>query len=330
MFHPETRSMVASRILALILVLGVAATAPGQEPPPLEPPDESTRSNTPSASSQPAQDPSKPSANTNSAPQTPVPNRPAQAQAVTGQNPNPGQLSGNRVPNRPLLVIPGVNAPASTNTTRPRAPSSPMDPMIDLMGPIEESPSIPSATTQPGVSRRNTIVSEPRPRASIPMTVEPLDEAEDTPRRSRPAAPAATNTRVPPTGRRSPAGPPYRGPSAPDPRAATRPPARQGFLSRLFGLGTPRPEPPAHATNPSAARSPAERPGNDATARRLLEREITAALGEKARSVEVRVTGRNALVVVKPTRFWQKRTIRATIESLPALAGYRTRIDVLD
>ena len=52
------------------------------------------------------------------------------------------------------------------------------------------------------------------------------------------------------------------------------------------------------------------------------------ALGDRLRSVEDRVTGRNVLIAAKPSRFWQKRGIRRTLESLPALDGYRARIDV--
>ncbi len=90
---------------------------------------------------------------------------------------------------------------------------------------------------------------------------------------------------------------------------------------------------PSNRVNLPPDRRPIEKPAspaNDAAARKALEREIRAALGDRARSVEVRVTGRNALVVIKPTRFWQKRAIRTTVENLPGLVAYRTRIDVLD
>ncbi len=71
-------------------------------------------------------------------------------------------------------------------------------------------------------------------------------------------------------------------------------------------------------------------PASDAAARRRIERQIRDALGDRLRSVEVRVTGRNVLVVARPSRFWQKRGIRRTLETLPALDGYRARIDVAD
>jgi hypothetical protein len=48
------------------------------------------------------------------------------------------------------------------------------------------------------------------------------------------------------------------------------------------------------------------------------------------RSVEVRVSGRNVLIVARAARFWQKRTVRRTLETLPVLSGYRARVDLDD
>jgi len=71
-------------------------------------------------------------------------------------------------------------------------------------------------------------------------------------------------------------------------------------------------------------------PANDAVAKRRIETQIRDALGDRLRSVEIRVTGRNVLIVARPNRFWQKRGIRRTLEALPVLDGYRARIDVAD
>jgi hypothetical protein len=111
-------------------------------------------------------------------------------------------------------------------------------------------------------------------------------------------------------------------------------------LGRLFGLplqpsprGAPRDdeardrsEPPRGATDNAAAGDPA----TDLATKRRIEKQIRDALSDKLRSVEIRVTGRNVLVVAKPNRFWQKRGIRRTLESLPVLDGYRARIEVTD
>ncbi len=62
--------------------------------------------------------------------------------------------------------------------------------------------------------------------------------------------------------------------------------------------------------------------------KRRIEQQIRATLGDKVQSVEVRVSGRNVLIAARPTRFWQKRGVQRSLESLPALAGLRTRIDL--
>jgi hypothetical protein len=66
----------------------------------------------------------------------------------------------------------------------------------------------------------------------------------------------------------------------------------------------------------------------DAAARRRIERQIRETLGDRVRSVEVRVHGRNVLIVAQPSRFWLRRSVRHALESLPALQGYRARIEL--
>jgi hypothetical protein len=78
----------------------------------------------------------------------------------------------------------------------------------------------------------------------------------------------------------------------------------------------------------NAAASP--EPATDASVKRNIERQIRDALGDRVRSLEVRVSGRNVLVVAKPARFWQKRSVRRTLDTLPALSGYQARIEVDD
>jgi hypothetical protein len=69
-------------------------------------------------------------------------------------------------------------------------------------------------------------------------------------------------------------------------------------------------------------------PTSDAAVRRKIERQIRDTLGERVRSIEVRVSGRNVLIVAKASRFWQKRAVRRALETLPALSGYRARIEL--
>ena len=71
-------------------------------------------------------------------------------------------------------------------------------------------------------------------------------------------------------------------------------------------------------------------PETDAAVKQRIEREIRTSAGDKLQSVEVRVSGKNVLIAGKPLRFWQKRGLRRTLESLPSLKGYRARIDLDD
>jgi hypothetical protein len=66
----------------------------------------------------------------------------------------------------------------------------------------------------------------------------------------------------------------------------------------------------------------------DVVARRRIERQISATLGDKVRSFDVSVTGRNVVIFAEPSRFWLRRTVRRSLETLPILQGYRSRIDV--
>jgi hypothetical protein len=71
-------------------------------------------------------------------------------------------------------------------------------------------------------------------------------------------------------------------------------------------------------------------PAADAAVKRRIEQQIRDAMGDRLRSVEVRVTGRNVLIVARPSRFWQKRSIRRTLETLPSLSGLQARIEIAE
>jgi hypothetical protein len=64
--------------------------------------------------------------------------------------------------------------------------------------------------------------------------------------------------------------------------------------------------------------------------KRKIEEQIRESLGDRVRSVEVRVRGRNVLIVARATRFWQKRPVRRSLETLPVLSGYRARVELED
>ena len=116
------------------------------------------------------------------------------------------------------------------------------------------------------------------------------------------------------------------------PRPAPR--RGNGILGRFFGpppppLPSPRETPRAD----SKTRTDAESESGldpDVIARRRIERQIRATLGDKVRSFEVRMTGRNVVVVAQPSHFWLRRSVRRSLETLPALQGYRARIEIKD
>jgi len=106
-----------------------------------------------------------------------------------------------------------------------------------------------------------------------------------------------------------------------------------GLLGRFF---PPPPSDPRREESRSAAskgrnqEDSQSEPVTDASVKRKIERQIRDTLGDRVRSIEVRVSGRNVLIAAKATRFWQKRTVRHSLETLPALAGYRARIELDD
>jgi hypothetical protein len=118
------------------------------------------------------------------------------------------------------------------------------------------------------------------------------------------------------------------------------PPQRRklfGFIP--FGRPVPAPATPSArdlATEDSGPEpdEPGPEKKDDAIADRALERRLEAqirtAAGNHIRSLEVRASGRQVFVKAQPARFWQKRGLKRTLEGLPALAGYRSRIEVVD
>ena len=65
-------------------------------------------------------------------------------------------------------------------------------------------------------------------------------------------------------------------------------------------------------------------------ARRRIERQIRDTLGDRVNRFEVRITGRNVVITAQPSRFWYRRSVRRSLETLPALEGYRARIELSD
>ena len=316
----------ASLVGFLGLTLCWAGLAFGQDPPPLEGPAVETEP------AKPAPPPPKPRATSPPA-TTPAPATRANRRAAPGS-----QV-------RPMLVIPGVTSPAARPpvTSRPtgasgaaasesrRTPSSAAPPQG--RSPFVQTPGQPASRDQ------NARLPEP-----IPMTIEPLDDEPG--QNGRPGAPSSGRTTQDRsrTGGSRPAQKPRStdsdSVSVEDSPPSTRPRPAQGLIPGILNRLFPPPPAPIRRESRSAsaaarqkekaAAADADEPATDAAVKRKIEKQIRQTLGDRVRSVEVRVNGKNVLIVAEATRFWQKRTVRRALETLPVLSGYRARIDLDD
>jgi hypothetical protein len=100
---------------------------------------------------------------------------------------------------------------------------------------------------------------------------------------------------------------------------------------RLFGFFT-GPAAPKAATPGRSLASDAPRvdPAADSELKRRIERQAREVVGNRGRSVEVRLDGKEAVVVVSGVKFYQKRGVRKQLEGIPALSGLRSTIEVVD
>jgi hypothetical protein len=116
------------------------------------------------------------------------------------------------------------------------------------------------------------------------------------------------------------------------PALPTRPgsPANRpsGSLGRV--LGPLRPRIDAEEPASSISVEPRSDPAAEAAVKRRIESQIQQTLGDRVRSVEVRVTGKSVVLRARAARFWQRRSVRRSLETLPLPAGYRARVESVD
>jgi hypothetical protein len=353
--------LVTVTVWSLFNLLALADLAAAQEPPPLEPPSlEPPRSG---ASPAPTPDGSLKLADPK-----PAGTKPLDPKSTASAQPNPLRPTTPKPEFRPMLAIPGVTAPAARPSAAYRSPFSrpiqpgnpPLSPSPDALPLPSELPPARSPSGSDGFPLADTPSSSaldalpPRfdrtrtrrpagaggmvqpgaptvssPVDSIPLTIEPLDEEPSTRREltREPTTPRSTNGRAP--------GSTNSAANKLDDEPIRRQPAPRrgtGVLGRLFGPQPPplppereesRTDPrPKRESNPDSGLDP------DVAARRRIERQIRATLGDKVRSVEISVTGRNVTIVAQPSRLWLRRSVRRSLETLPALQGYRARIEV--
>ena len=220
--------------------------------------------------------------------------------------------------NRSLLVIPGVTAP--TRTRPGPSQSRPKTSTANAGSPA------PAAMVAPRSAQARTQGPadglEPPSRVEIPLTLEPItdDAAEPSPRRAQGSGPAALRDT-----RRNPSRPLTQSPGTTGTNASrTSPPLLGRFRGSLNSTGA----------NPGSGSSitvePRSDPAAEAAIRSRVQKQIQQAIGDRVRSVEVRVSGRNVLIRAQAVRFWQRRGVRRSLETLAMPSGYRARVEILD
>ncbi len=219
-----------------------------------------------------------------------------------------------------VLVVPGITTPRGGIRSRPGISSSvAVTPRVDeglppLVGPDEmrEAGPIPSS------SRASSRPAEPRsPTGRPPITLESVPESTE-PLNLKPGELSS-----------EPSSPSRRGPLDFF-RGAPAPPRRPGgFFGRLFAPPVVN-DRPRDEESEAVKVEPRTDPAADAALKRRVETQIGESLGGKLRSFEVRVVGRDVVILARPARFWQKRGVRNALDSLPSLIGYKARIEVID
>ena len=230
--------------------------------------------------------------------------------------------------NRPMLVIPGVNVPG-----RVRARSAPLPPLEpagaddgpQLFGPSSLTPPVSTPALTPAIASPAPAPASARPTAPSAATVPPFRALGRPLPLESVSDPAATDSR--PGERLAPlaAKPGTTAESHPAPAVPPRPSSRfSRFLPSPFSAGRVDNDRSAITVEPSTD------PASEAALKRRIERQIHESLGDRVHDVEVRVVGPEVTIRAKATRFWQRRTVRRTLESLPGLAGYRHTVEILD
>ncbi len=318
----------------LIIALSGSAAGADDGPPPLTLPAE-VPAQVPAAPAAPrpaGRDPLRPSTNllrprTNVARPAAVPTPPANQGspfAITAPSPTTDLPVFNDAP--PSLepsgsvgVVPGDDAPP------------PLDGPAEMRAPTERRPRLSTPNTSISTRRVGASPST-RPSADVEQVLEPERANDAPPSLMLEPTPSGGDFEPLPD---SPNGEVGRGlnreldriePQLPDdPR-----PSPSGRRRGLFGSS-----PAARNRENSGPGSlikvdPRSDPAADASLKRKLEAKVKDAVGSRAEDIEVRVVDRNVVIKAKVDRFWNRRGVRRTIENLPALSGYKARVEIDD
>jgi hypothetical protein len=100
----------------------------------------------------------------------------------------------------------------------------------------------------------------------------------------------------------------------------------------VFG-GMIRPQSSAEGPAGTRVPKPAEPQSDsasDAAIKKRIEKQVQLVVGDRVRSVEIRLSGRMVVIRAQAARFWQRRGVRRSLESMPLPAGYRARVEMID
>jgi hypothetical protein len=94
----------------------------------------------------------------------------------------------------------------------------------------------------------------------------------------------------------------------------------------LFSRFSPRP--PGSEGETLIKTEPRPDPAADAAIKRRIEKAARETVGDRARAIEVKVVGRSITIQATGVNFFQKRTVRRSLETMPGLSGYRSTVEV--
>jgi len=209
---------------------------------------------------------------------------------------------------RPVLMVPGLPRPRPHAAARPVADAPLVDEEMPKLESIDDGlPPLVGPTDAMPEPRRvfSSDLEPPDEDAPPPLTLEP--ESGDSP--ARPGKPSA-KTATPRKNARP----------APAPRR------------RLFGLLPPlrRRDDARPAPSPKIAFDPRRDPAADAALKQRVERTIRQSAGPHVRAAEVSVIDRSIVIRARADHFFNRRAVKRRLESLPGLAGYDTRVEIVE
>ena len=245
---------------------------------------------------------------------------PAEAPARAAQAPDPAPRPATPPRASTSLLRPRRGAAAKLGTAR--LPSAPADlpPPLDEPPPMDGPSEMRRLPDRPlggaGVSRRR--IEQPEPLDAPPTLTLETEGADGY--RPPSLAPESVDEEDKDKDKDEP--------GKTKPRRGSPPPRRRFGLFPALNNARARQN---DADRESAIRvEPRSDPAADAALKRKLEAKVKDAVGDRARDVEVNVIDRNVVVRARVDRIWNRRAVRRTIEALPALSGYKARVEIND